>query len=92
MVDAVVLIKVEPGSVTKIANALLDLKGITEVFSVAGNYDVVALVHVLENEDLAELVGERIRNVQGIHSTQTLIAFRKYSRRERETGFNLGID
>jgi len=92
MVSAIVLIKVGTGSVTEVANSLVGLKGVSQVFSVAGNYDVVALLHVPENEDLADLVGDGIRKIGGILSTETLIAFRTYSRTELDAGFSLGID
>jgi DNA-binding Lrp family transcriptional regulator len=92
MVSAVVLIKVGTGSVTEVANSLVGLKGVSEVFSVAGNYDVVALLRVAENEDLANLVSDEIRKIEGILSTETLIAFRTYSRAELEAGFALGIE
>jgi len=90
MVSAVVLMKVEIGAVEAVANALVSLKGITQVFSVAGSYDLVALASVRENDDLADLVSGSIRKVAGITSTETLIAFRVYTPEELRVGLAFG--
>ena len=92
MVNAVVLVKAQIGSIAEVAEALVLLKGITHVYSVAGNYDLVALVAVRENDELAELVTHSIRKIPGIGATETLIAFRVYRSEERAMGMNLGID
>ena len=90
MVSAVVLIKAEIEQVEAVANALVNLKGITQVFSVAGHYDLVALASVRENDDLADLVSGAIRKLPGISSTETLIAFRVYSREDLTVGLAFG--
>ena len=90
MVSAVVLIKAEIEQVEAVANALVNLKGITQVFSVAGHYDLVALASVRENDDLADLVSGAIRKLPGISSTETLIAFRVYSSEELRVGLAFG--
>ena len=92
MVNAVVLIKAQVESVVDVANSLVRLPGITQVFSVAGNYDLVALAAVRENDELADLVSGAIRKVPGIISTETLIAFRVYSPEQLDAGFSLGLD
>ena len=92
MVSAVVLIKASVGDVNELASALVALRGVTQVFSVAGNYDLVALLGVRENEDLADLVSGKIRKLEGIVSTETLIAFRVYSAEDLAAGFSLGIE
>ncbi len=61
MVTAVVLIKAETARVPELAGQLADLEGVSEVFSVAGQYDLVALVRVRENEDLARVISEKMR-------------------------------
>ena len=61
--------------------------GITEVYSVAGRYDLVAIIRVKENEELAEIVTNHIRKVEGIEKSETLIAFRVYSRYDLEMAF-----
>jgi DNA-binding Lrp family transcriptional regulator len=92
MVSAVVLIKAQVESIAEIAGALTKLRGVTQVFSVAGHYDLVVLLHVQENEELADLVSERIRKVQGIVETETLIAFRVYDPAEMGLAGSFGLD
>jgi DNA-binding Lrp family transcriptional regulator len=92
MVTAVVLIKAETDKVPELAQKMADLEGVTEVFSVAGQYDLVALVRVKENEDLARVISERMRKLSGITSSETLIAFKVYSRKDIEAAFSLGLD
>jgi DNA-binding Lrp family transcriptional regulator len=92
MVTAVVLIKAETARVPELAAQLADLDGVSEVFSVAGQYDLVALVRVHENEDLARVISEKMRRLPGITSSETLIAFKVYSKQDLEAGFALGLD
>ncbi len=84
MVRAVVLINTESEKTASAAEALAETPGVVEVYSVAGNYDLVAIISVPDNEDLADLVTLKIRKISGIERTQTLIAFRAYSKRELE--------
>jgi DNA-binding Lrp family transcriptional regulator len=83
MVMAVVLVNVRADETDNVASALADIDGVSEVFSVAGNFDLVAVLRVPDNEALADLVTTRIRKVAGIARTETLIAFRAYSSKER---------
>jgi DNA-binding Lrp family transcriptional regulator len=92
MVTAVVLIKARTDQVTALAEQMADIEGVSEVFSVAGQYDLVALVRVRENEDLAHVISDRMRKLPGIVSSETLIAFKVYSRKDLEAAFALGLD
>lgn len=92
MVAALVLIKAETAKVGDLAQALTGIEGVQEVFSVAGRWDLVAIVRVRDNEDLATVVTDRIRKLPGIAESETMIAFRTYSKRELEAGFALGVD
>ena len=92
MVTAVVLIKAQTDKVTALAEQMAELEGVSEVFSVAGQYDLVALVRVRENEDLAKVISDRMRKLPGITSSETLIAFKVYSRKDIEAAFSLGLD
>ena len=92
MVAALVLIKAETDKVGDLAQALTGIDGVQEVFSVAGRWDLVAIVRVKDNEDLATVVTDRIRKQPGIAGSETMIAFRAYSKRELEAGFALGAD
>jgi DNA-binding Lrp family transcriptional regulator len=89
MVTAVVLIKAETDKVSSLAEQMVELEGVTEVFSVAGQYDLVALVRVRENEDLARVISDQMRKLPGITSSETLIAFKVYSKKDLEAAFSL---
>ena len=90
MVSAIILLKVDPSHIKPLAERLAEFREISEVFSVAGTYDVVAMARVAKNEDLADLVTERLVKLHGIQASETLIAFRSYGRKEVEAGFSLG--
>ncbi len=92
MVTAIVLIQSEPGLVGSAAEELSRLPGVSEVYSVAGEWDLVAMVRVQSNEELADLITSRLSKVDGISSTETLIAFRAYSRFDLERMFSIGMD
>ena len=90
MVSAVILFNVERNQINEVAQKLADVPGITEVYSVSGSYDLVAIVRVKTNEELADLVTARLLKVSGIRETETLISFRVYSRFDLEAAFSLG--
>ena len=92
MVTAIVLIKSQRDMIPDLADRIAGMKGVSEVYSVAGRYDLVAVVRVKDNEDLADVVSDAMRHQEGIVETETLIAFRAYSRKELEAGFSLGMD
>lgn len=92
MTTAIVLIKSRTDQVSELAERIANVDGVSEVFSVAGQYDLVAVVRVADNEALAAVVSDQIRKLAGIVDSQTLIAFRAYSRREVEAGFSLGTE
>jgi DNA-binding Lrp family transcriptional regulator len=87
MVNAVVLIEAESDKVTQLATELVEIDGVPEVFSVAGRYDLVAILRVPNNEDVADVVSNGIRKLDGIARTETLIAFRVYSKEDIEGTF-----
>jgi DNA-binding Lrp family transcriptional regulator len=92
MVTAIVLVTCEVDLTPETAQALADLDGVTEVYSVAGDWDLVAIVRVANHDDLATVVTERIRKVSGVATTSTMIAFRTYSRHDLEELFSIGFD
>ncbi len=91
MVSAIVLLSVERSRINAVAEELTQIHGITEVFSVAGNYDLVAVLRVPSNEDLADLVTNRMLQVQDITQSETLIAFKVFSRHDLESMFSIGF-
>jgi len=92
MVSTVVLLNVEPDKINTVAQAIADIKGVSEVFSVAGRYDLVAIIRVKNNERIAEVVTEHMLEVTGIIRSETLIAFRVFSRHDLESMFSLGME
>lgn len=89
MVTAFILIKAERGRIAQAAKEIMEIKGIKEVHSVAGPYDLVAVARVRENERLAQLVTEDLIAVDGLMDTTTLIAFRQYSDYDLEKMFEV---
>lgn len=92
MVSTVVLLNVEPGKINEVGGRLAALKGISEVFSVGGRFDLVAIIRVPDNETMAELVTEKMLTVPGITNSETLIAFRVFSQHDLESMFSIGIE
>ncbi len=92
MVSAVVLLNIERGAINSVAQRLVELEGVEEVFSVAGRYDLVALLRVPDNEAMADLVTSKILNIPNIERTETLLAFKAYSRRDLEAMFSVGFE
>ena len=92
MVTAIVLLTIARGRVAEVAEHLAALEEISEVYSVAGRYDLVAMVRVKTNEALADVVTKKLQRVDGIETTETLIAFRAYSRMDLEGVFSLGFE
>lgn len=86
------MLNVEPGRVQALAQELLAVKGVTEVYSVAGPFDLIAVVRVREHDQLSELVTERIATHPGIESTETMVAFRAYAKRDLDTVWDIGVD
>jgi DNA-binding Lrp family transcriptional regulator len=92
MVTTVVLANCDIDRVPEAAQQVADLPEVSEVYSVAGDYDLVIMVRVRNHEDLARVVTEGIRRVPGIEQTRTLVAFKVYSRHDVESLFSLGFD
>jgi DNA-binding Lrp family transcriptional regulator len=92
MVTALVLLNVERDKINSVAEKLTALPGVTEVYSVAGKYDLAAIIRAKENDELAAVVTEHIRRVEGIEKSETLIAFRVFSRYDLEMAFALGLE
>lgn len=92
MVSAIVLLTVEREKINKVAEAIADVEGVSEVYSVAGRYDLAVIARVKTNDDLAKVVTERIRGIPGITSSETLISFRVYSRHDLERMFSIGLE
>ena len=92
MVTTVVLAVCDIHQVPETAQAVADIPEVSEVYSVAGDYDLVIMVRVRNHDDLARVVTEEIARVPGIERTQTLVAFKVYSRHDVEALFSLGFE
>jgi DNA-binding Lrp family transcriptional regulator len=92
MVTAVVLIKAAVDRIPEVAETIADMDGVTEVYSVTGEVDLVAMVRVRRHEELADVIADRMSKIDGIRHTETLIAFRAYSKHDLQAAFSLGSD
>ncbi|HEY7123089.1 MAG TPA: Lrp/AsnC ligand binding domain-containing protein [Ktedonobacterales bacterium] len=92
MITALVLMNIQRGEVNRTAEQLLEIPGVAEVYSVTGEYDLVAVLHLKEYEDLAGVVTERMMGLSGITKTHTLMAFKVYSREDLEQAWDIGVE
>ena len=91
MITAIVFIQAEVALLSDTASKIADIDGVSEVYSVTGDLDLVAMVRVTEIDDVAAVVADQINRVDGVLSTQTQIAYRAYSRHDLEDAFSIGI-
>lgn len=92
MITAIVLIQAERGRIPQLAQAMLELPEVAEVYSVAGGYDLVAILRVREYDAMAETVPGKLQGLEGVSHTTTLMAFQCYSRHDLERLFSLGLE
>ncbi|MEH0937394.1 Lrp/AsnC family transcriptional regulator [Micromonospora psammae] len=91
MITAIVLIDCATDSIPEVAETLADLPGVSEVYSVAGHVDLIAIVRVREFEQIAEVIAGSISKVPGVIDTESHIAFRAYSQHDLEEAFAIGL-
>lgn len=92
MLTAIVLIDTAADRIPEVADAVAEIPGVSEVYSVTGDIDLVAIVRVREHDRLADVIADKVSKVEGVVRTQTYIAFRAYSRTDLEQAFDLGLD
>jgi len=92
MITAIVFINADVARIPEVAEAVAALDGISEVYSVTGQIDLIALVRVHAHEDVADVVADQVNKVPGVTATETHIAFRTYSRHDLEAAFSLGLE
>ncbi|QUH01228.1 Lrp/AsnC ligand binding domain-containing protein [Saccharopolyspora erythraea] len=92
MITAIVLIQTAAERLTEAAQEIADLEGVAEVYSCAGDVDLIAVLRVSDHEKIADIVPGRINKVTGVLDTDTHIAFRSYSRQDTEAAFSLGME
>jgi DNA-binding Lrp family transcriptional regulator len=92
VITAIVLVHVAADRIPEAAQAIADLDGVDEVYSCAGDVDLVAVVRVREHEQLADVIAGGLSRVSGVRSTSTHIAFRSYSSSDDASAFSMGLD
>lgn len=92
MITTIVLVRAEPALVPQVAQTLAEVDGVTEVYSVSGDWDLVVIVRVPEYEMIASVVTETFPKVTGLVRTQTLTAFRAYSRGDMQQAWDIGVE
>ena len=92
MISAVVLLNVQRGEVNQTAQRLLEVEGVAEVYSVTGEYDLVALLRLQRYEDLADVVTAHMIGIPSIIKTNTLMAFQCYSKADLQQAWDIGVE
>lgn len=92
MITAIVLIQTAADRLAEAAQEVADIEGVAEVYSCAGDVDLIALLRVSDHEQIADIVPGKINKVVGVLDTDTHIAFRSYSRQDTEAAFSIGLE
>ena len=92
MITAIVFIKADVAHIPEVAEHIASLEGVSEVYSVTGQIDLIAMVRVRKHEEVATVIADQLNKVPGVTSTETHIAFRAYSQHDLESAFSLGLD
>jgi DNA-binding Lrp family transcriptional regulator len=85
-------VKADVARIPQVAEAIAAVEGVSEVYSVTGQVDLIAMVRVRSHEDVARVVADEVNKLAGVLETETHIAFRTYSRHDLESAFSLGLD
>ncbi|CAM4112660.1 Lrp/AsnC ligand binding domain-containing protein [Nocardiopsis rhodophaea] len=91
MITAIVMIKADVDRIPEVAEAIAEIDGVSEVYSVTGGIDLIAIVRVRKHEELAEVIPGRVNKIPGVRSSDTHIAFHAYSQHDLESAFSLGL-
>jgi DNA-binding Lrp family transcriptional regulator len=91
VITAIVFVSAAVDRIGEVAEAIAAIKGVSEVYSVTGEIDLIALVRVRSHEEIAEVVADRLNKVEGVLATETHVAFRAYSRHDLEAAFSIGL-
>jgi len=92
MITAIVFVNAETARIPEVAESIAAIDGVSEVYSVTGQIDLIVLVRARHNEDVAVICSDKINKVPGVVSTETHIAFRTLSKHDLEAAFSLGYD
>jgi DNA-binding Lrp family transcriptional regulator len=91
VITAIVFVSAAVDRIPEVGEAIAQLDGVSEVYSVTGEIDLIALIRVRSHEEIADVVADRLNKVDGVLSTETHVAFRAYSQHDLEAAFSLGI-
>ncbi|MFT5728240.1 MAG: DNA-binding Lrp family transcriptional regulator [Desulforhopalus sp.] len=91
MVTSIILINAERTKINEVAEQLADMEGISEVYSVSGKYDLIVVARVKSNDDLANLVTKKLLSIDNILNSETMLAFKAFSRHDLDAMFNIGM-
>lgn len=92
VITAIVMINCEVNRIPEVAEAIAEIPAVSEVYSVTGDADLIAMVRVKSHEDFADVIADRLNKVEGVMGTSTHIAFRTYSSHDLEAAFSLGLE
>jgi len=92
MITTIVMVSVESNRIPEVAQEIADLDGVSEVYSVAGDVDLIAIVRVREFDRIAEIIAGRLSKISGVLHTDTHVAFRAYSRHDLDAAFSIGLE
>jgi DNA-binding Lrp family transcriptional regulator len=92
VITAIVMINCEVDRIPEVAERIANIPAVSEVYSVTGDADLIAMVRVREHEEFADVIADRLNKVEGVTGTSTHIAFRTYSAHDLEAAFSLGLD
>lgn len=92
MITAIVFVNAETARIPEVAEAIASLDGVSEVYSVTGQIDLIALVRVRRHDEIAAVVADQLNKVPGVVDTETHIAYRAYSRHDLESAFSIGLE
>ena len=92
MITAIVFVKADVARIPEVAEQIAALEGVSEVYSVTEQIDLIAMVRVRDHDEVATVVSDKLNKVAGVLDTETHIAFRAYSRHDLEAAFSLGLD
>lgn len=92
MITAIVFVNADVARIPEVAEQIAAINGVSEVYSVTGQIDLITLVRVATHDDIAAVVADRVNKVDGVLSTETHIAFRAYSQHDLDAAFSLGLD
>jgi DNA-binding Lrp family transcriptional regulator len=90
VITAIVFVSAAVDRIPEVATKIAELPGVSEVYSVTGEVDLIAMIRVRSHDEIADVVADRLNKVDGVLATETHVAFRAYSRHDLEAAFSLG--